>query len=88
MIFIIAQYFCNSFQFFKNRKRLEAVAQLLKECFQFLFALFFLLQQVADVGLQLAHTGVEVYLLIAVAELDVFAGHKAPAFFLYLFESG
>ena len=43
MIFIIAQYFCNSFQFFKNWKRLEAVAQLLKECVQFLFALFFLL---------------------------------------------
>lgn len=53
-----------------------------------MFALFFLLQEVAHICLQLLHLGVEVYLLITVAELDVFTWHEAPAFLLYLVESG
>jgi hypothetical protein len=34
----------------------------------------------------LTHLGVEVHLLVTVAELNVFAGYEAPAFLLNLFE--
>ena len=47
-----------------------------------MFILFFLLHQVVHLRLQLAHLGVEVYLLVTVLQLDVFAGHKIPAFLL------
>ena len=50
--------------------------------------MLFLLQQVAHFCLQLAHLGVEVYLLVAVAELDVFAWDKAPAFLLDFVKAG
>jgi hypothetical protein len=38
--------------------------------------------------LQLLHLGIEVYLLVAVAELDVLAGDETVAFLFYLFLCG
>ena len=38
--------------------------------------------------MQLAHLGVEVYLLVAILKLDVFAGYKAPAFLLDFVKGG
>ena len=67
---------------------LQGVAEFVEEGFEVLVALLFLLEQVAQVGLELAHAGVEVDLLIAVAELDVLAGHEAPTFLLNLGEGG
>jgi len=60
----------------KNLLVLEVISQLLEEVFQLLFTLFLLLQEIAHICLQLLHLGVEVYLLITIAKLDVFAGYK------------
>ena len=67
---------------------LQGVAEFVEKGFEVLVALLFLLEEVAQVGLELAHAGVEVDLLVAVAELDVLAGHEAPALLLNLVEGG
>ena len=67
---------------------LQGVAEFVEEGFEVLVALLFLLEEVAQVSLELSHAGVEVDLLVAVAELDVLARHEAPTLLLYLVESG
>ena len=51
-------------------------------------AFFLLFQQVAQLSLQFSHLGVEVYLLVAVAELYVLAGDETVAFLFYFFAGG
>lgn len=53
-----------------------------------LFAFLFLLKEIAHFCLQLLHLSIEVYLLITVAELDVFAWNEAPTLLLNLVEGG
>ena len=67
---------------------LQGVAEFVEKGFEVLVALLFSLEEVAQVGLELCHAGVEVDLFIAVAELDVLAGHEAPTFLLNLGEGG
>lgn len=64
------------------------VPNVLKKIFKLLFALFLLLQEITHVGLLLLHLGVEVYLFIAIAELEILTWYEAPSFPLCLIRSG